>query len=32
MLAFFVLGGCLLLLLDVRKGITDAGNEVPTVV
>ncbi len=31
-LAFFVLGGGLLLLLDVRKGITDAGNEVPGVV
>ena len=30
-LAFFVLGGCLLLLVDVRKGITDAGNEVPAV-
>ena len=28
---FFVLGGLLLLLVDVRKGITDAGNEVPTV-
>jgi MFS transporter, UMF1 family len=31
-LAFFVLGGLLLLLVDVRKGITDAGNEVPAVV
>lgn len=30
-LAFFVLGGCLLLLVDVRKGIVDAGNEVPAV-
>jgi UMF1 family MFS transporter len=30
-LAFFVLGGCLLLLVDVRKGILDAGNEVPAV-
>ncbi len=30
-LAFFVLGGCLLLLVDVRKGITDAGNEAPAV-
>ena len=29
--AFFVLGGCLLLLVDVRKGITDAGNQVPPV-
>ena len=29
--AFFVLGGCLLLLVDVRKGITDAGNQVPSV-
>lgn len=30
--AFFVIGGLLLLLVDVRKGITDAGNEVPAVV
>ncbi|MFC3687674.1 MFS transporter [Aquipuribacter hungaricus] len=30
--AFFVLGGLLLLRVDVRKGITDAGNEVPEVV
>lgn len=31
-LFFFVVGGVLLLLVDVRKGITDAGNEVPAVV
>ncbi len=30
--AFFVVGGLLLLRVDVRKGITDAGNEVPAVV
>lgn len=30
--AFFVLGGLVLLRVDVRKGITDAGNEVPAVV
>jgi UMF1 family MFS transporter len=30
--AFFVIGGVLLVMVDVRKGITDAGNEVPEVV
>jgi MFS transporter, UMF1 family len=30
--AFFVVGGLLLVLVDVRKGITDAGNRVPDVV
>jgi UMF1 family MFS transporter len=32
LVAFFVLGGGLLSRVDVRKGITDAGNDVPAVV
>jgi UMF1 family MFS transporter len=32
LVVFFVLGGVLLARVDVRRGITDAGNEVPAVV